>query len=191
MDWSGLLVSADHGPDSWCAQARLESPCHSRLNMVREPDEHNHGVHNDTLGAVMDSGFGSFLFSATVAFNIHFGQGMMVRSAARSSKPLTPSGSSVRPHILCSNIWQKSLVTRGACLDHGSHQTASNTSSKVVFWHPSLSPRVGRKLACAGGSKCSCLCEGFLMTGQACLWSSSARIWMSHGCPQVLFTGKL
>ena len=111
LDWPCLLVSADQGPDSWCAQPRLESPCHGRLNVVREPDAQNHGVHNDTLGAVMDMGFGSFLYSATVALNIHFSHGMMVSSAGRSSKPLTPSGSSVRPHILSSNILQKSLVT--------------------------------------------------------------------------------
>ena len=72
LDWPCLLVSADQGPDSWCAQAWLESPCHGRLNMVREPDAHNYGVHNDTLGAVMDTGFGSFLYSATVALNILF-----------------------------------------------------------------------------------------------------------------------
>ena len=72
LDWPCLLVSANQGPDSLCAQAWLESPCHGRLNMVREPDAHNHGVHNDTLGAVVDIGFGSFLYSATVALNIHF-----------------------------------------------------------------------------------------------------------------------
>ena len=48
LDWPCLLVSADQDPDSWCAQASLESPCRGRLNMVREPDAHNHGVHNDT-----------------------------------------------------------------------------------------------------------------------------------------------
>ena len=37
-----------------------------------------------------------------------------MRSVGRSSKPLTPSGSSVRPHILSSNILQKSVVTRRA-----------------------------------------------------------------------------
>ena len=31
----------------------------------------------------------------------------------------------------------------------------------------------------------------FLTTGQACLWCSSGRIWMSHGCPQLFFTGTL
>ena len=54
------------------AQAWLESPCHGRLNMVREPDAHNHGVHNDTLGAVMDIGFGSLVYSATEALTVHF-----------------------------------------------------------------------------------------------------------------------
>ena len=147
--------------DSWCAQAWLESPCHGRLNMVREPDAHNHGVHNGTLGAVMDIGFRSFLCSATVALNIQICHGMTVRSAGRSSKPLIPSGSSVRPHILSSNILQKSFVTRRACVDQRLHQTASNTLSGVGFWRPSLSTRAGRKLACAGGFKCSCLCESF------------------------------
>ena len=70
LDW--LLVSADQGPDSFCAQTWLENSCHGRLNMVRELDAHNHGLHNDTLGAVMDIGFGSFLYFATVSLNIHF-----------------------------------------------------------------------------------------------------------------------
>ena len=137
LDWPCQLVSADQGPNSWCAQAWLESPCHGRLNMVREPDAHNHGVHNDTLVAVLGIGFGSFLNSATVALNIHFCSEMMVRSARRSSKPLAPSGSSVRPHILSSYILQKSSVTRRACLDHRLHQTAANTLSGAGSCHKS------------------------------------------------------
>ena len=101
------------------------------------------------------------LVLANVALNIHVCHRMMVRSAGRSSKPLTPSGSSVGPHILSSSILQKSLVTRRACLDQRLHQTASNTLSGVGFWHPSLSTRADRKSVCASGSKCSCLCEGF------------------------------
>ena len=67
-----LVLSADQGPDSWCAQNWLSSPQHGRLCLVREPDSHNHGLHNDVLGSVMDIGFGSFLYSATIVLNLHF-----------------------------------------------------------------------------------------------------------------------
>lgn len=72
LQWPCLLLSADQGPGAWTGQSWMESPAHGRINMVREPDSHNHGLHNDALGAVMDIGFGGFLHSATVVLNFHF-----------------------------------------------------------------------------------------------------------------------
>ena len=136
MAGESLPWSAQHGARTWCSQS-WRAQRYSRYSQ------------------------GHWLWElvvlANVALNIHFCHGTMVRSAGRSSKPLTPSGSSVGPPIPSSNILQKSLVTRRACL----HQTTSNTLSGVGFWHPSLSTRADRKSVCASGSKCSCLCEGF------------------------------
>ena len=94
------------------------SPCHGRLNMVREPDAHNHGAHNDTLGAVMDIGFGSFLYSATVALNIHilpwndgpFGQ-KIIQAADIFRKFISSS------HLASQNHWSREgLVWTRDCI---------------------------------------------------------------------------
>lgn len=94
LDWPCLVVSADQGPDSWCAQSWLESPQHGRLNIVREPDSHNHGLHNDALGAVMDINFGGFLYSATVVLNLHF----MPWNNGAFGKKISEAAASMRLH---------------------------------------------------------------------------------------------
>eukprot|EP00971_Amphidinium_carterae_P332007 6465886-Amphidinium_carterae.1 len=71
LDWPVLILSSDQGPDGWCAMSFLESP-HVGLNIVREPDSHNHGVHNDTIGACLDMGWGPFLYGMTVVLNLSF-----------------------------------------------------------------------------------------------------------------------
>ena len=43
-----------------------------RINVVRDFDSVNHGVHNDTLGAAMESGFGGFAYAMTIVLNLHF-----------------------------------------------------------------------------------------------------------------------
>ena len=72
LAWPCFVISADQGPDAWCAQSWLADLAFGKLIVVREPDTRSHGVHNDILGSVMAIGLGGFLCSATIACNIHF-----------------------------------------------------------------------------------------------------------------------
>ncbi len=72
LEWPCLVISADQGPDCNSAQNWMEDPSHGRINLVREPDSHNHGIHNDTLGAAIECGQGGFLYGMTVVLNLDF-----------------------------------------------------------------------------------------------------------------------
>ena len=163
LDWPCLLVSADQGPDSWCAQAWLESPCHGWLNMVRELDARNHGVHNHTLGAVMDIGFGSLLYSATVALNIHFfpwndgALGRKIIQAADTFGKFSSSSHLVFQHVAEVIGSREELVWTSDCIRQLRTHCLESVSGVRVFPNERAE------------SWQSCLCEGFLMTGQACL----------------------
>jgi hypothetical protein len=72
LQWPCLVISADQGPDCNSAQNWMEDPSYGRINLIREPDSHNHGIHNDTLGAATETGLGGFLYGMTVVLNLHF-----------------------------------------------------------------------------------------------------------------------
>ena len=138
--------------------------------MVRDPDAHNHDVHNDTLGAVMDIGFGSFLYSATVALNIKilpWSDGAFGRKIIQAADFFRKFSSSSHP------VFQHFAETIGHEKGLSGPETASNTLSGVG----------------AGGSKSSCLCEGFLVTSLLVVLIRAKM--MRHGCPQGFFKGTL
>jgi hypothetical protein len=94
LSWPCLILSSDQGSDAWAAQNWMDSPL-ARVNYVREPDSHNHGVHNDTLGAAMEVGLGPFLYAMVVVLNLMFlpwndGRfGGMVQSAVKEMGQLS------------------------------------------------------------------------------------------------------
>ena len=67
-DWKCLTISADQGPDMWCAQNWLDW---KGFVTIREPDQ-NHGWHNDWLGTGFDCGLGPLMFAMCVALNFVF-----------------------------------------------------------------------------------------------------------------------
>ena len=67
--WPCFIVSSDQSSDAWAALNWMDSSL-ARINYVREPNSHNHGVHNDTLGAAMEVGLGPFLYAMVVVLNL-------------------------------------------------------------------------------------------------------------------------
>ena len=67
LEWRTLVGSLDQGPDCWCAQNWMEDdgPHGGHIVYYREPDAHNHGVHNDVLNAALECGMGSLAYGAT------------------------------------------------------------------------------------------------------------------------------
>ena len=66
-----LLPASDQGPDVWCFWNWADSD-DGRIVNVREPDVHNHGLHNDVIGGALDCMHGTYLFCATLVMNVHF-----------------------------------------------------------------------------------------------------------------------
>lgn len=162
LSWPCLVVSSDQGPDAWTAQSWLESPEHGCLNIVREPDSHNHGLHNDALGAVMDINFGAFLYAATVVLNLHFmpwnngAFGKKLSQAADSMRRLSGPGHPVFAH------WRRASAM----------WTSPPPMRMGTFGRPSWTQRAcgpqARRWACAGGSRCLSRCGACSRIGRAC-----------------------
>jgi hypothetical protein len=55
----------------YLVRRRMEDPSYGRINLIVEPDSHNHGIHNDTLGSATESGVGGFPHGMTVVINSH------------------------------------------------------------------------------------------------------------------------
>ena len=67
-----LVVSSDQGPDAWCALHWAEDTRFGNLNIQKEPDSHNHGIHNDTCNALGEVKLRGFMYALTLVYNMHF-----------------------------------------------------------------------------------------------------------------------
>ena len=75
---------------------------------MREPDSHNHGWHNDALGAAIETGWGGFLYAATIAVNIQFlpwKSGAFGRRITQAAAALQKFGSSTMVLFSFSYTW--------------------------------------------------------------------------------------
>ena len=139
LDWPVLIPASDQGPDAWCFANWCDSDA-GRIVNQREPDVHNHGLHNDVTGAALDSGHGTFLFALCVCMNVHFlpfregKYGRMIMNQAEDLQANHDEKEVCFQHYFSSIADEKSLGSDAYSGEVGERATWFEFINSTSFW---------------------------------------------------------